>query len=175
MIKIIEGDLFESKANFLVHQVNCQSIMGSGVAAQVADMYPHVEKDYRRYLKHCEKIDINPLGTAQYVPVDVWAVGMVDTIKNDNVVAYDSEYQYIVNLFGQNDYGMGKQHTDLNAMKRAMIDICNKAKAINATVAMPYRIGSFRGGAKWDDVYKIIQKVFENSGVNVEIYKYDRG
>lgn len=40
MIKVINGDLFTSKANFIVHQVNCQGVMGSGVAAQVAENFP---------------------------------------------------------------------------------------------------------------------------------------
>ena len=174
MIKIIEGNLFDSNANFLVHQVNCMSVMGSGVALQVAEMFPHVEKEYVKYLKHCKKNKIEPLGTAQYVPVDSWSLIMVDTMKNSKVEAYDKEYQYIVNLFGQKDYGMGKQQTDLKAVKKAFQDIHDKAKSIGATVAIPYRIGSYRGGAEWSDVYKIIKDVFENSNVDVEICKYDR-
>lgn len=172
MIRIINGNLFNSKANFIIHQVNCCSIMGSGVAKQVADLFPHVEKEYLRYLKHCNKEKIEPLGTAQYIPVDSWALVMVDTLKNNRVDAYDKEYQYIVNLFGQKSFGKGLQ-TDLKAMKRAFIDIYNKAKSINATVAMPYRIGSFRGGADWNDVYAIIQDIFKD--VDVEIWRYDRG
>lgn len=175
MIKIIDGNLFDSKANFLVHQVNCMSVMGSGVALQVKELYPHVEVEYLKYLKHCKKSKHEPLGTSQYVPIDSWALVMVDTMKNEKVEAYDKDYQYIVNLFGQKDFGMGKQHTDLKAMETAMIDIRNKAKSIGATVAMPYMIGSYRGGAKWDDVYSIIRDVFDGSGVDVEICKYDRG
>ena len=56
MIKIINGDLFTSKANFIVHQVNCQGVMGSGVAAQVADKFSHVETEYRKYLRYYKRI-----------------------------------------------------------------------------------------------------------------------
>lgn len=174
MIKIVDKNLFDSKANFICHSCNCQGVMGSGVAAQVAEKYPHVEKEYLKYLRYCKKNNIKPLGTVQYVPNEVWAVNLVDTMKNNYVDAFDSEYQYIVNIFGQNTYGIGLQ-TDLNAIKRAFKDICEKAKSINATVAVPYKIGSCRGGANWDDVYKIIQTVFENSGVDVEICKCDLG
>ena len=97
------------------------------------------------------------------------------TIKNDKVEVYDKKYQYIVNLFGQKNFGMDVQQTDLKAMKMAMVDIREKAESIGATVAMPYMIGSYRGGAKWEDVYKIIQDVFNKSTVDVEICKYDRG
>lgn len=173
-IKIIEGNIFDSKANFIVHQTNCQGVMGSGVAAQVAQRFPHVEVEYRKYLQRCKKNHIEPLGTAQYVPSECWALVMVDTMKNNNVIAFDTNYQYIVNLFGQNTFGAGLQ-TDLKAMKKAFIDIREKAEKIDATVAMPYKIGSCRGGAEWNDVYNIIKQVFGKSNVDVEIWKYDLG
>ena len=172
MIKIIDGNIFDSKANFIVHQVNCQGVMGAGVAAQVADLYPHVEIEYRKYLRYCKKNNKVVLGTVQYVPAESWAMVMVDTMKNDNIIAYDENYQYIINLFGQDGYGMEKVHTDLKAMKAAFIDIKEKAKEIGATVAMPYMIGSFRGGANWNNVYGIIQEVF-GIEVDVEIWRYD--
>ena len=174
MIKNFDGDIFNSNANFIVHQVNCQGVMGSGVALQVAQRFPHVEREYLKYLRHCNKNYKSPLGTAQYVPTEVWALNMVDTIKNNDVIAYDIEYQYIVNLFGQDTYGEGLQ-TDLKAMKSAFIAIRETALSIGATVAIPYKIGSCRGGANWNDVYNIIKKVFNNSDVNVEIWRYDIG
>lgn len=174
MIKIVDGNLFDSNANFIVHQVNCQSIMGSGVALQVKERFPHVETEYRKYLNYCRKNKIQPLGTAQYVPTEFWALVMVDTMKNDNVTAFDTNYQYIVNLFGQDTIG-ADVNTDLEAMKKAFIDIRDKAQKIGATVAMPYRIGSCRGGEKWENVYAVIKNVFGKSNVNVEIWRYDLG
>lgn len=175
MIKIIDGNLFDSKANFIVHQTNCQGVMGSGVAKQVATLYPHVEVEYRKYLKYCQKNHIKPLGTAQYVPSESWALIMVDTMKNDKVIQYDNNYQYIVNLFGQGDYGYdGKQYTNVKAMKNAFVDIKKKAMEIGASVALPYQIGSCRGGADWNEVYNIIQNVFADE-VDVEIWRYDKG
>lgn len=174
MIKIVEKNIFDSKANFIVHQVNCQGVMGSGLARQVAERYPLVDREYRRYVFHYKKKNIKMLGTVQYVPTEVWAVGLVDTLKNDRIDTYDTNYQYIVNLFGQDSYGTGVQ-TDLTEMKNAFIDIRDKALSVNATIAMPFRIGSCRGGAKWSDVYSIIKEVFENSGLDVEICKYDIG
>lgn len=175
MIKIIDGNLFDSKANFIVHSVNCQSVMGSGVAKQVAERYPNVEKEYLRYCKHYNKQRKSMLGTVQYVPTESWANIMCDMIKNDRIEAYDKDYQYIVNLFGQNNFGIGEQHTDLKALKKGMLDIRDKAERIGATVAMPFKIGCCRGGANFNDVYKIIQDVFEKSKVDVEIWRLDLG
>ena len=174
MIKIIEGNLFDSKANFIVHQVNCQGIMGGGVALQVKERYPHVEREYRKYINYCNKNDLKILGSVQYVPSEVWAVGLVDTMKNNDVIDYDKNYQYIVNLFGQDTIGTGLQ-TDMKALKSGLIDIRDKVQKIGATVALPYKLGSCRGGANWENVYTVIKKVFENSNVDVEIWRYDLG
>lgn len=174
MIKIIEGNLFDSKSNFIVHQVNAQSVMGAGVTLQVAKRYPHVDKEYRSYVHHCKKNKIPILGTVQYVPVDVWAIGLTDTMKNDNISKYYRDYQYIVNLFGQETYGFGLQ-TDLNAVRKGFIDIRDKALKIGASIAIPYRIGSCRGGANWSDVYDIIKDVFGKTDLDVTICKYDLG
>lgn len=46
MIKEIVGNLFESDAQILCHQCNCQGKMGSGVAAEVRLRYPHVYGSY---------------------------------------------------------------------------------------------------------------------------------
>lgn len=178
MIKIVDGNLFDSDANFILHQTNCQdykNYMNNDIAKQVLELYPHVEREYNRYIHHCNKNKLPILGTAQYVPVDHWALIMVDTIKNNNVIAYDSKYQYIVNIFGQSDFDTdGKMYTNLKALKNAMIDVKKKAQAIGASIALPYGIGNVRGSASWDDVYKIIKDVFGNSELDIEIRRFSR-
>ena len=63
MIKVINGDLFSSTARFIVHQVNCQGKMGSGVALQVKQKFPHVYDEYKKFCSH------NMLGHIQIVPI----------------------------------------------------------------------------------------------------------
>lgn len=174
MIKIIEKDLFNSNANIIVHQVNTQGVMGSGVAGQVSKKYPHVYKEYRSYVHHCQKNGVSMMGKVQYVPVDVWALGLVDTTKNQKIIPYDRQYQYIANAFGQKTYGKGLQ-TDINSLTNCFMDIQLKAEQINASIAIPYKIGCCRGGADWNVVYKIIQEVFDGSDLDVMICKYDLG
>ena len=41
-VQIIDGDLFQTHAKYICHQVNCQARMGSGVAKQVRAKYPEV-------------------------------------------------------------------------------------------------------------------------------------
>lgn len=47
MLKHIKGDIFESGAQVILHQVNCQGVMGSGVAKQVREKYPIVFEYYK--------------------------------------------------------------------------------------------------------------------------------
>lgn len=51
MIRIINGDLMESSAQYICHQVNCQGVMGSGVAKQIRAKWPEV---FDKYKKVCD-------------------------------------------------------------------------------------------------------------------------
>ena len=173
MVEIVNGSLFDSDAELIVHQVNCVGKMGAGVAKQVHDYYPHVYKEYIKYINHFLKHEVSPLGTAQFVPIHVWALPMVDTMKSSSVFNYDArDCQYIVNLFGQEDIGTGMQ-TDVNAFKNALMSIKTVAEAQNMRVAMPYKIACGHGGANWNDIFSIIKQVFDQSSVHVELWKLD--
>jgi len=54
MIKIIIGDLFNSKMHTLVNTINCDGIMGKGVAKVFKDKYPEMFKDYRSKFENNE-------------------------------------------------------------------------------------------------------------------------
>ena len=77
MIKHIKCDIFESGADVICHQTNCQGVMGSGVAKQVREKYPQVYEQYKRVCASGERL----LGRTQIVPI--------------------SATQSIANLFGQ--------------------------------------------------------------------------
>ena len=47
MIKYYEGDIFNSSADIICHQVNCQGAFGRGMAGQVKKLFPEVEKSYK--------------------------------------------------------------------------------------------------------------------------------
>lgn len=152
IIKIIHGDLLEAEEDIIVHQVNCQGVMGSGVALQIKNKYPNVYNDYIRYTKN-RKGDKSLLGQV--------LISMHKTEK---------ECKYIAHLFGQLNYGYGgKRYTSYDALYDGLVFIKIKAKEHNKSVALPYKIGSDRGGADWDIVHKMIEKVFED--YEVSIYK----
>ena len=51
-IIFITGDLFDTKANVILHQVNCQGVMGSGIAAEIKRRFPQAYEDYKTLLEH---------------------------------------------------------------------------------------------------------------------------
>ena len=155
MIKHIKCDIFESGADVILHQVNCQGVMGSGVAKQVREKYPEV---YEQYKILCDDVKNNPnkklLGRRQFIEV--------------------SENKYIVNLFAQENYGYdGKCYTDYDALRESLED--TKAFFKDSVIAFPYLMGCHRGGGDWNIVYKMIEEVFSDSDCEVLICEYNGG
>jgi O-acetyl-ADP-ribose deacetylase (regulator of RNase III) len=164
MIKIIEGDLFDTDAKFICHQVNCQGRMGSGVALQVRKKYPHVYEEYKKALgaEHDTM-----MGRIQIVPINPQYIGMD---CGSLIIPYNE--QWICNLFAQDKYGYdGKMYTSLDALEMCFLKLQwlthEKNNNFNAKIAMPYGIGCVRGGANWDDVYKMINDIFVDCEVEL--------
>jgi len=55
MIKVLVGDIFESKAQTLVNTVNCVGVMGKGIALEFKKRFPEMYEDYAR---RCERGEV---------------------------------------------------------------------------------------------------------------------
>ncbi len=151
MIKIVEGNLLDAKENIIGHQVNCQGVMGSGVAKQIRAKYPVV---FRRYVDHCNTMPADKL------------LGDLQVIKL-------GAEKYVANIFGQLTYGRNKdvQYTNYNALTESIIKLKNQAKTHNMSVALPYLIGCGFGNGDWDnEVLPMLECVF--SDYELTLYKY---
>jgi O-acetyl-ADP-ribose deacetylase (regulator of RNase III)/uncharacterized protein YwgA len=56
-MKILIGDILESKAQTLINTVNCVGIMGKGIALEFKNHFPEMFKDY---VKKCERKEVKP-------------------------------------------------------------------------------------------------------------------
>ena len=150
MIKHIKGDIFQSNADVIIHQVNCQGVMGSGIAKQVREKYPIV---YETYKELCSKdAPKNLLGIAQPVKA------------NDKTI--------IVNIFAQENYGYdGKCYTDYDALRKGFETVRDNNK--DDTIAIPYLMGCHRGGGDWSIVSAMIEEIFADC--DVTLYEYNGG
>lgn len=153
MIKIIDGDLLNSKTDIIAHQVNCRGAFNSGVARAIRE---HDIQVYKDYTNCCNK----------YKPEEL--LGNIRFFKS-NV-----DGRIYANLFAQNKYGYrGKQYTSIKALEKCIKSLKEYAYTNNMSIAMPYKIGCIRGGADWNEVYKMIEAIFQD--YSVELWRLDLG
>lgn len=165
-MKYVKGDIFESNADAILHQVNCQGVMRSGVAKQVREKFPTVFKYYKarcdedkRFRKQSGSAKSSLLGLAQICYKEDYRVGNV------------KDTQVIINLFAQDKYGYdGKCYTDYDALRRCL-ETVNK-QFVGKKVSIPYLMACHRGGGDWNVVSKIIEETLVNC--DVMIYEYNQ-
>lgn len=139
MIKKIEGDITHAKG-YILHGVNCQGVMGAGIAKVIAQKWPIVYDDYKSYcgfsLKDCNLL----LGKYLKTQID--------------------EETAVINLFTQIRYGTvsGEKYVHYDALDKSLRDFSNKERLSmsgNIKVNFP-KIGAGLGGGNWNVLKEII-------------------
>lgn len=152
-IKNIDGNLLETDAELILHQVNCQGKMNSGVAKAIREKWPIVFEEYVKLFS--KDFFVVKLGICQ--PVSI----------TDN--------QKVINMFSQDNYGYdGKMYTSYDAINTCLgkvKDYC--VKNGYKRIALPYKMCCCRGGANWDVIMAMIKANFEDSDITIEIWKLD--
>ncbi|TCJ01149.1 macro domain-containing protein [Cytobacillus praedii] len=149
MIKIVEGDILQATESIIGHQVNCQGVMGAGLAKQIRVMYPIVFNGYKNYCNNRHPYDL--LGEVQLIQV--------------------SNEKYIANIFAQLNYGRKKLiYTDYESLSKGMNYLKDLARKYDKSITLPYGIGCGLAGGDWNVVHKLIQEVFED--YEVTLYKF---
>lgn len=152
MYTIIHGDILTpvspntQHGTVVCHQVNCQGVMGAGLAKQVKTRFPSV---FDAYLEKCMAANSSSdlLGSVQFC-----------SVLND--VGY-----IVANIFGQNMYGRTGCYTDYGALKNTLETI---AKVFpNDTIRIPYKMGCGLAGGDWETVENIIQTTLRNQTVEI--------
>jgi hypothetical protein len=165
MIKVIEGNIVDAQTDYIIHQVNCQGEMNTGVAKALRDYDEGIYTHYRKFCEFCKFEPEELLGTC-------------------DAYLLKDKCQIVLSLFVQDKYGYdGKQYTDLEAFRdglryisqhfgvwREKMELAEK-DFHQISVALPYKIGCGRGGADWEVVYKIIEE--ELSSFKVELWKLE--
>lgn len=129
------GNLLDAKAGIIVHGVNCQGVMGSGVAKAIKAHYPVV---YEEYVREVSKLKFNNLDP----------LGKIHVVYQPNHI--------VINAFTQRNYGKdGKQYVDYDAVRSCFRQIAQVAKIEDYHVNYP-KIGAGLGGGDWKIIYNII-------------------
>ena len=132
IVKEIKGNLLDTEIQHIAHGVNCQNVMGSGVARALYQKWSKIKEDYHTHFLYNEIGAIN--------------LGSTITVVQDNRLFY--------NMFTQNYYS----NRSIKNANYAAIAQCFKHLANNPCVkevAIP-RIGCGLAGGDWEIVKQII-------------------
>lgn len=157
MLHYKNGDLLESDCTIIMHQANCFSIMGAGIALAIAEKYPLAAIAD----KECP-----------YKPE--YRFGKFSYAVNDNGVT-------VANLYGQYELGhvkgekleerMMKLDSALNFFLYT-VQAGRGTKDVNATkIGVPYKMGCALAGGDWNIVREILKRASERHQVDIYIYK----
>ena len=141
----IDGDVTEIDCDVILHQVNCKGVMGSGVALAIKQRYPEA---YKMYIDLVSK----NLGRSELL---LGAVQLVETGSG----------KIVANLFSQDSYGYGRQHTHYDSLRSGLVKLNRECKG--KTIALPYKMGSDRGGGSWDIVYSLIVSTLVDCDIKI--------
>lgn len=142
MINIVKGNILECKEDIIVHQVNCQGIMGGGLAKQIASKYSKVEKEY---IKFCDKNNF-----------------VYENLKGKVLILKENS-KYIANMFSQKP----NFDTDYKSMEIALNKIRKYAEESNLNIAIPFKIGCGIANGEWELVLDVINKAFKDYKVTI--------
>lgn len=155
-MKVIESknkSLLDSTCEILVHQVNCQGVMGSGIAKTIRQTYPVV---YEHYKGFCDRAQTS------------WKLlGMIDIVKV-------SDNQSVCNLFGQHGFGSTERNTSYDAAADGfarLLRYCLENKV--SSIAIPVNMGCALGGGNWAVYKTIILETFKDAEIEIEFCEYN--
>lgn len=146
MPKRLKGDILDAQHGIICHQVNCQMVMGAGLAKQIKQKWPHIYKEYMQ--------------------VKNWPVKQ--RLGRCQIVEVEPKTLYVANLFGQMFYGRekGRVYTDTGALGNALVqlkgwhrDNCHS----EFPIWIPYKMGCGLAGGNWNEIYTLISSVLPNS------------
>lgn len=154
MIKEIKGNLLDTHCKLIAHGVNCQGVMGSGVAKALYEKWPEVRENYLQYC-HINR-DFTPEEFLGKVPL------VTIKRKYDEIV--------VANCFTQQNYGYDRQvYLSYSSMEECLMKL-NKFMIINnyKEIAMP-KIGCGLAGGNWEKVKEIINEEFHHD-ITINVY-----
>lgn len=154
-IEFVNGDLLDAldkgEVDVIGHVVNCQGVMGGGLAKSIRERYPSVYEEYRLRYEGTKSGDQCLLGRAQ----ECW-------VKQSPLWSNS-----VFNLHAQLGFGTHKRQLNYGALGKCLFDMEQDTKG--ATVGFPYLLGCGLAGGSWEIVLEIIEYYFKDH--SVKIYK----
>lgn len=163
MPKIINEHILDADENYIVIPMPISGDMSFNSLSKINQAFPHVHRECLKYLRYCSKKNIDPRGSIQFIPAEVWALTMVDTIKNTFVPDYDSHYQYIVPVYCCRE----DRQIDATAFAGGIHLVAQMAEENNASIAI-----SMPGNLNSLVIQNVSENVFKGTDLSVVICKH---
>lgn len=143
MIHYVKGNLLDSNCDYICHQVNCQGVMGSGIARQIRERWPEVYEEYKNLC-------------------DIWYL--------DDLLGGIQIAGHVVNMFSQDSFGYdGRRYTSYDAFVECLLKFRNHIP-VGSTIGFPKNIGCGLGGGNWQIISTMIEEIL---GKYYEVYIYE--
>lgn len=153
-----KGDLLYSDCDILLHQCNCQSTMGTGVAKQIKDRY-----------QAAWYADLESTMTPEQ------KFGMYTSANAVNHLGRRIE---IVNLYGQFNYGRNEKQTSEPHLRSALLTYLADKQSMNQLtgkkIGIPFGMGCGNAGGDWEEVMKILEEATKAFNISIYTYKKDK-
>lgn len=148
-MEVISGNIIDVKKGIIMQQVNCQNVMGSGVAAAIYNEYPFVKNMFHSY---SETIPMNKrLGRFQIVHLDPELI--------------------IVNSFSQFYYGRDPSYlyTDYESLFENLKRLNKLSTHEKIKAYIPYKIGCGLANGDWEKVENFIDENNLNNIIAIKL------
>jgi O-acetyl-ADP-ribose deacetylase (regulator of RNase III) len=136
------------ESGVICHQVNCQGVMGAGLAESIREKFPLAYQDYREAFRR-GKLELGHV--------------VFSEIRQNPFLC-------IAHLCGQDHYGRQGCYTDYTALEICFLKVARYVVNITAersiewncfnppTIFIPYKIGCGLAGGDWSIVLQILHK-----------------
>ncbi len=148
MIEFRSGDIFQDKVEALVNTVNCEGVMGRGIALQFKKKFPD---NFRAYAAACSRGEVRP--------------GRMFVYPTEQLLSP----KYIINFPTKRQWRNKSKIEDIEVGLHALVDLIIQTDI--HSIAIP-PLGSGLGGLDWSDVKKRIESALKPlSDVHVVVYE----
>ena len=141
-IQYVKGDLFESKAQVIVNTVNCQGVMGKGLALEFKQRYPDM---FEVYQKDCKS----------------------GKLRIGRPTLYKKSSPWILNFPTKNYWRLPSK---LEYLEKGLEFLVAHYQKVGITsIAFP-KLGAQNGKLSWDEVGPLMAKYLSQLDIDVYIY-----
>jgi len=140
------GDIFESKAQVIVNTVNCQGVMGKGLALAFKQRYPDM---FATYQQECK----------------------TGRLRIGHPTLYHKSNPWILNFPTKDTW---KANSKIEYLEQGLEYFVAHYKEVGITsIAFP-KLGTHNGKLSWDDVGPLMVKYLSQLDIDVHIYITER-